>query len=216
MKNQSVRHRINTKTKGSLLVSRSSRRTWLKIWPGAFALAGVLALGVIVSFGIRTVILTSTPRHSSSMPVVGVTVGNLAPDFQLTDVFARPVSRSSLVADRPGLLFFTTTYCLPCIEGLRALARFQNNAGTGRFNVLVAFVDQSEQPAALRAYQEEHGLPRIWYYALDTDEMVVKYHLRALDTKYVLDRAAVIHFTDIYPATYETWQQALALVEVTP
>ncbi len=215
MKNQSIRHRINTMTKGSLLVSRSLR-TWLKTWPGAFALAGVLALGVVVSFGIRTVVPTSTPRQSSSISVVGVSVGNLAPDFQLTDVFARPVSRSSLVADRPGLLFFTTTYCLPCIEGLRALARFQNNAGTGRFNVLVAFVDQSEQPAALRAYQEEHGLPRTWYYALDTDEMVVKYHLRALDTKYVLDPAGVIHFTDIYPATYETWQEALALVGVTP
>ncbi len=216
MKNQSIRHRINTKAKGSLLVSRSSIRTWLKTWPGVFALAGVLALGVVVFFGIRTVVLTSAPRQSRSMPVVGVSVGNLAPDFQLTDVFARPVSRSSLVADRPGLLFFTTTYCLPCIEGLRALARFQNNAGTGRFNVLVAFVDQSEQPAALQAYRQEHGLPRTWYYALDTDEMVVKYHLRALDTKYVLDRAGVIHFADIYPAKYETWRQALALVGVTP
>ncbi len=191
-------------------------RTWLKTWPGAFVLTGVLALGVVVFFGIRTVVPTSTSRQSSSKPVVGVTVGNLAPDFRLTDVFDRPVTRSSLVAGRPGLLFFTTTYCLPCIEGLRALGRFQRDVGADRFNVLVAFVDQSEQPAALHAYQEEHGLPRTWYYALDTDEIVVKYHLRALDTKYVLDRAGVIHFADIYPATYETWQQALALVGVTP
>lgn len=82
--------------------------------------------------------------------------------------------------------------------------------------MLVAFVDPREQPGALQAYQQENGLPRTWFYALDTDEMVGKYHLRALDTKYVLDRAGVIHFANIYPATYETWQQALALVGVTP
>lgn len=214
MKNQSVRQPVGTK--GNLPSSGSSVRTWLKTWPGAFALAGVLALGVVMFFGIRTVLPTSTPRQSSSMPVVGISVGNLAPDFQLTDVFGRRVNRSSLVAERPGLLFFTTTYCLPCVEGLGALARFQNDAGADRFNVLVAFVDPREQPGALQAYQQENGLPRTWFYALDTDEMVGKYHLRALDTKYVLDRAGVIHFANIYPATYETWQRALALVGITP
>ncbi len=203
-------------TKGSLPVPRSSAKTWLKTWPAAFALASVLALGVVAFFGIRTVVLSYTPRQSSSIPVVGVSVGNLAPDFQLADVFGRLISRKSLVADRPGLLFFTTTYCLPCVEGLRALARFQHDVGPDRFNVLVAFVDPSEPPAALRAYREEHGLPQTWFFAPDTNDMVTKYRLRALDTKYVLDHAGVIHYADIYPATYETWRQALALIGIAP
>jgi thiol-disulfide isomerase/thioredoxin len=126
------------------------------------------------------------------------------------------VSRPSLVTDRPGLLFFTTTYCAPCVEGLRALTRFQNEVGANRFNVLVTFVDPGELPAALRAYQQEYGLPQTWFYALDANDMVSKYRLRALDTKYVLDRAGVIHFTDVYPASYDTWRRALALVGVTP
>ena len=214
MKNQSVRH--PTATQKGQLGSRNSIRTWLKTRPIAFALASVVVLGVAAFFAVRTTVPRATPHQTSPLPAVGLAVGNLAPDFQLTDVFGRPVSRSSLVADRPGLLFFTTTYCLPCVEGLRGLARYQNEVGTNRFNVLVAFVDPSEPPAALRAYQEEHSLPRTWFYALDTNEMVAKYHLRALDTKYVLDRAGVIHFTDVYPATYETWRQALALVGVTP
>jgi cytochrome oxidase Cu insertion factor (SCO1/SenC/PrrC family) len=182
----------------------------------AIALASIVVLGVAAFLAIRTAGPRATPHQTSTLPAVGVAVGNLAPDFQLTDVFGRSVNRSSLVADRPGLLFFTTTYCLPCVEGLRVLARYQSEVGMNRFNVLVAFVDPSEPPAALRTYQEEHGLPQTWFYALDTNEMVAKYHLRALDTKYVLDRAGVIHFTDLYPATYETWRQALALVGVTP
>ncbi len=182
----------------------------------ATVLAGVVVVGVAAFLVIRPTLRPSGTDRNAEVPAVGLAVENLAPDFRLTDAFGRPISRSSLVASRPGLLFFTTTYCAPCVEGLRALTRFQNDVGTDRFNVLVAFVDPGEPPAALRAYQQEHGLPQAWFYALDTDEMVSKYRLRALDTKYVLDRTGVIHFTDVYPASYDTWRRALALVGVTP
>ncbi len=215
MRNDSANHvpRTDARRQGSA----GRPKTWLQVGHLALAVAGLLAVGGVTFVVVRSVLPpASAPREDSEQPSVGIAVGNLAPDFQLTDVFGRPVNRSSLVADRPGLLFFTTTYCLPCVEGLKALARFQNDAGTDRFNVLVAFVDPGEPPTALRAYQEEHGLPQTWFFASDTNDMVTKYRLRALDTKYVLDRAGVIHYTDIYPATYETWRQALALVGVTP
>ena len=186
-----------------------------QMWAVAAAVAGVVVVGVVF-LAIRPTVLPSPSPGNVAVPAVGLAVGNLAPDFHLTDVFGKLVSRSSLVADRPGLLFFTTTYCAPCVEGLRSLTHFQQDAGTDRFNVLVAFVDPGEPHSALRAYQQEHGLPQTWFYAPDTDDMVRKYRLRALDTKYVLDRSGVIHFADLYPASYDTWQQALALVGVTP
>jgi len=60
---------------------------------------------------------------------IGVPIGSPAPDLHLADAYGRPVTRASLVTDRPGLMFFTTTYCLPCIEGLQALNRFQLDGG---------------------------------------------------------------------------------------
>ncbi|MGQ0569388.1 MAG: TlpA family protein disulfide reductase [Armatimonadota bacterium] len=214
MKNQGIRH--STRAENGHPDSSNSRMTRQKMWAVAPALAGVMLVGVVVFLAVRPTVLPSPSPGNAAVPAVGLAVGNLAPDFHLTDVFGKLVSRSSLVADRPGLLFFTTTYCAPCVEGLRALTRLQHDVGADRFSVLVAFVDPGEPPAALRAYQQEHGLPQTWFYALDTDEMVSKYRLRALDTKYVLDRAGVIHFTDVYPASYDTWRQALALVGVTP
>jgi cytochrome oxidase Cu insertion factor (SCO1/SenC/PrrC family) len=176
---------------------------------GAIAIIAALALTAVTLVVVRA---TSLPL--STLPV-GVATGNLAPDFHLTDAYDRPVSRSSLLADKPGLLFFTTTYCLPCVKGLRELVRFQGDVGADRFTVLVVFIDPSEPSAALRAYQQDYGFPRSWYYAFDTDDMGAKYRIRALDTKFVLDRRGVIRFTDVYPATYEIWRHALALVGVT-
>ncbi|MDQ7851068.1 MAG: hypothetical protein RB148_12425, partial [Armatimonadota bacterium] len=66
----------------------------------------------------------------------------------------------------------------------------------------------------LQAYRQRFGFSLAWRYALDRDEMVLKYKIRYLSTKFVLDRAGVIHYTDFRPASYNTWVQALATVGV--
>lgn len=183
----------------------------------AGSLAVALALTVVVLLVVlsRSSVQTTGPE-TGAPGVAGVALGNVAPDFHLTDADGRSVSRASLIADKPGLMFFTTTYCLPCIEGLRQLGRYQRDVGGDRFNVLVVFVDTRETKEDLRWYRKQHALPQAWFYALDTDKMVVKYGIRALDTKFVLDRGGVIRFAHVYPATYGTWRSALAVVGVTP
>lgn len=145
---------------------------------------------------------------------IGVPTGSAAPDFHLADAYGRPVTRASLVADRPGLMFFTTTYCLPCIEGLQALNRFQLDVGVDRFRVLIVFVDPREGSDDLQTYRVRNQFPQSWYYALDTDGLLPRYRVRSLDTKFVLDRQGIVRFADIYPARYETWQEALATVGI--
>ena len=145
---------------------------------------------------------------------IGVPIGSLAPDFHVTDAYGRPVTRATLLADRPGLMFFTTTYCLPCIEGLQTLNRFQQDVGVDRFRVLIVFVDPREASDDLQMYRVRNQFPQSWYYALDTDGLLQRYRVRSLDTKFVLDRQGIVRFADIYPARYETWQQALATVGV--
>ncbi len=124
------------------------------------------------------------------------------------------VTRSSLVARKPGLLFFTATWCLPCIEGLKQLVRFQRDVGADRFSVLVVFVDPRESDDDLREYRVRFGFPSTWHYALDRDKMVEKYGLRYLDTKFVLDQNGVIQYTDYRPADYNTWVTALKPVGI--
>ncbi len=76
------------------------------------------------------------------------------------------------------------------------------------------FVDPREGSDALQTYRVRNQLPQSWYYALETDGLLPRYRVRSLDTKFVLDREGIVHFADIYPARYESWQQALATVGV--
>ena len=179
---------------------------------GAVLALTAVVLSVVLS---RSSFQGAAPQTTAS-GVAGVAVGDVAPDFRLTDAYSRQVSRTSLIAGKPGLMFFTTTYCTPCIKGLEDLVRFERDVGSDRMNVVIVFVDPRENNEDLRWYRKQYGFPPIWYYALATDDMVVKYRIRALDTKFVLDRQGVIRFTDVYPATYETWRRALALVGITP
>lgn len=182
------------------------------------AAVAVAALAVVAGVAFVTG-KSGQPRgpviQSTFLVGVGVPVGSPAPEFRLTDAYDRTTTRSSLVADRPGLIFFTTTYCLPCIEGLQALKQFQREVGSDRFHVLVVFVDPRESLTDLRAYQARSAFPQAWYYALDTDNLLGKYRVRSLDTKFALDRHGIVRFVDIYPATTETWRTALAAVGIT-
>ncbi|MDR7416449.1 MAG: TlpA disulfide reductase family protein [Armatimonadota bacterium] len=147
--------------------------------------------------------------------VEGTRPGDTAPDFRVVDITGRVVTRAALLAGgKPGLLFFTATWCLPCVEGLRQLRRFQQEVGEDLFRVLVVFVDPRETEADLRAYRDRYGFPRSWFYAPDRDRMVLKYRVRFLDTKFLLDPQGVIRWTDVYPATDETWRRALGAVGI--
>lgn len=183
----------------------------------ALAMAGVaaaLVVGLLLFLqpGPRT---GEGPAFTTANPAtatVGTGVGNLAPDFLLLDAGDHKVTRETVSPDKPGLIFFTATYCLPCIEGLRQLRRFQDDLGGDSFNVLVTFVDLRETKGDLQAYREKNGFPDKWFYALDQDKVAVKYKVRFLDTKFVLDRDGVIRYSDEVPANYATWQRALGPV----
>lgn len=138
------------------------------------------------------------------------------PDFRLTDSQGNVVTRTSLVDGKPGLIFFTATWCTPCIRGLKELTAFQNDVGGSPFSVLVVFVDPKETDQDLREYRKRFGFPESWHYAIDRDTMARRYSLRYLDTKYVLDRQGVIQYTDYASANYDTWVRAMATVGIAP
>lgn len=178
----------------------------------------LVAVGVAALIG-GSLWITLRPREAPAVVpsgVVGTRPGDTAPEFRLVDIEGRVITRAVLVhGGRPGLIFFTATWCFPCIEGLRQLQLFLQELGTpDPVRVLIVFVDPREGEADVRRYRDRYGFPRSWFYAPDTDRMVWKYKVRYLDTKFVLDPQGVIRWTDVYPASYDTWRGALATVGI--
>lgn len=146
---------------------------------------------------------------------VGLEVGDHPPPFQLIDAWNRSIDLATLTNGEPGLIFFTATWCIPCVQGLRELTRFQADVGP-RFNALIVFIDPNEDLDAIRAFRERYGFPSTWYYAKDSGQMTRDYQVRFLDTKYMVDTSGRIRFKSLSPADYPTWVRAFAQVGVKP
>jgi thiol-disulfide isomerase/thioredoxin len=126
-----------------------------------------------------------------------IKVGKPFPEFSVTDVDGRLVTKDSL-GGKPTIIWFTTSYCIPCQVGARAVARLDDQLG-GAFNVLVMFVDPSEGRAALTSWRERFGRPD-WIVALDRNDTFARaVHLRALDTKFLLDAQGDLQDVNLYP-----------------
>jgi peroxiredoxin len=188
------------------------RRRLLRI---GLTLAGLAVVGILLVNHIQQtqggVLFQTAPSGE-----IGTRVGDTAPDFRLRDIDGTIVTRSSLLADKPGLVYFTATWCPRCIPGLRGLAKFEQGVGGDPFRVLIVFVDPRETDDDLRAFRQRFAFPMHWHYALDRDEMVVKYRVRNLSTGFVLDRAGVIQFAHFRPDSYATWVRAWGTVGVSP
>lgn len=164
-------------------------------------LAAVAILGGAVAMRGRT------PQASPQAPAEGTAqtpspvaqelrVGLPFPDFSLTDVDGRTLTRASL-KDKPSIVWFTTSWCVPCQIGARKVAQTDNDLGGNAFAVLVVFVDPRETPDKLRAWRKNFA-NEDWYVAFDDSltQLAARVNLKFLDSKFLLDRNGVIKNID--------------------
>ena len=139
---------------------------------------------------------TGLPRAASSPPADGNgEVGSPFPSFSLVEAGGRTLTRASL-RGKPAIIWFTTSYCVPCQVGARTISRFDDELGGKRFDVLVVFVDPNESPTALTAWRDRYG-SEDWLVTLDEDlALANRIGLRALDTKFLLDERGIVRNVD--------------------
>ncbi|HWQ23355.1 MAG TPA: TlpA disulfide reductase family protein [Gaiellaceae bacterium] len=163
----------------------------------AVLLAGVVALVLAAALGaflLGRSAATGGPGGQGSGQGAPA-VGQRFPDFSLTEVDGRRLSVSAL-AGKPALVWFTTSYCVPCQVGARVVARLDDELGGDAFNVLVVFVDPEESPSALEGWRERYANPD-WLVALDEDlALATAVELRVLDTKFLLDGRGTVRDVD--------------------
>lgn len=127
-------------------------------------------------------------------------VGAPFPAFAVTTPEGKQITNAAL-SGRPALLWFTTSYCVPCQVGAKELAAYEREVLRETApRVVFVFVDPSEPQEALLQFRDKFGLPS-WDVALDADQLAQRAAVTALDTKIFLDGVGVVQDIDLAPVT---------------
>lgn len=142
---------------------------------------------------------------------VGTNLREREPDFALTDIDGNSFKLSDL-RGQPTIVYFSASWCTPCIPETQALARLKDRYAN--LNILWISVDPAGDSAAtLREHRRRYARPD-FIYALDTttNEIAKQYQVYALGTVYLLNKEQVIAFRGVRPVGSQAFDQALERV----
>lgn len=156
------------------------------------AVAAVVLVAVAV-FAVQRAAPSSdalTPIASSGSTDGPAEVGQPVPDFRLVTVDGAPISPDKLRGS-DAILWFTTTYCVPCQIGAQKYQSLDKELGDKAPTMVFVFLDPQEPDAALSGFRSKFGLPQ-WQMAMDTDQLAQRAGVQVLDTKIFVDETGIV------------------------
>jgi len=121
-------------------------------------------------------------------PIEGIQVGNLAPDFQLSNLDYEPMSLNEL-RGKPVMLNFWATWCPPCKDEMPYLQEIHE--GYSDEVLMLLAIDIGESPSTVEKFMQSnhYTLPVL----LDTSGVVAQqYSILNVPTTYFIDGDGVI------------------------
>lgn len=165
----------------------------------------VAVTGLILVFGGERVNRSTMPGwQQTQAQVVGTDIGNTSPPFQLTDIDKKPITKDDLKG-KPAIVWFTTSYCVPCQIGAEEVKKLDQDMGGDTFNVVMVFIDPREELIDLLGWQANFANPD-WIIAFGKEKIISDYKIRYLDTQYLLDKDGVIRNVAISNVGYESYK----------
>lgn len=163
------------------------------------ALAAVLILrGTGSGSGDARVVRTQPVGAAIGIDRGQIKLGKPFPGFTVTDANGGVLLTQGSLSGKPTIIWFTTSYCLPCQVGAEQVARLDDELGGNAFNVLVAFVDPSEPPSVLEGWRAQFGRPD-WIVSVDRGAAFAQaVGVVALDTKLLLGSGGVLEDGNAY------------------
>ena len=167
---------------------------------------------VITWFGLRSgkerTNYPNTQQNQAQTQVTGTEIGSLSPEFQLKDIDNKPIKKDDLKG-KPAIIWFTTSYCVPCQIGAKEVKRLDEDMGGDKFKVVMVFLDQKETEQDLRAWKKNFA-SQDWLVAFGNEKVITDYKIRYLDTQYLLDKDGIIRNIANSNVGYEGYKKKIS------
>ena len=131
-----------------------------------------------------------------------------APAFRLTNIGGGTFSNADLNGE-PAILWFTTTYCVPCQLGAEEVKKVDDDLGGKAFNVVMVFIDPRETDQDLLFWKKNFANTD-WYMAHGNEDLIRAYNIRSLDTQYLVDKEGLVREVNYGLVGYEEYKEKLA------
>lgn len=149
----------------------------------------------------------STSSTSVQTDVAGLSVGDTAPDFTVTDVNGKTFTLASEA--KPVAIFFFAGWCGLCVPESRAWMTLSKE-NPEKFIPIIVDIQRGETNEDVKKFMQAVAInspEAIW--ALDTDDLLTKYNVKRLDTTFILDSNKKVLYTDEFPTDEETLREQL-------
>lgn len=131
---------------------------------------------------------------------VGLSVGDVAPDFALQTLAGKTVHLSDF-RGKPVIVNFWTTWCPPCKREIPDIEKFYKDYHS-EVGLLAVHLTSQDTVENAKSFIGDHRLT--FPVVLDKEQKVLnEYHIQTIPTSYIIDRHGVIRKKVIGPMTYK-------------
>jgi cytochrome c biogenesis protein CcmG/thiol:disulfide interchange protein DsbE len=161
----------------------------------------VILLLAVTGYGIWNALAAEKTKE------VGLSVGNVAPDFSLQTLNGQTVHLSDF-RGKPVIVNFWTTWCPPCKKEMPDMEKFYKTYHS-EVELLAVHLTSQDTRENAKSFVNEYQLS--FPVVLDEKKNALKlYHIQTIPTSYIIDQDGVIRKKIVGPMTYKQMEEATA------
>lgn len=133
-----------------------------------------------------------------SAPAAAASVGEVAPDFEVTTQDGSVFRLSELRGRKPVYVVFWNTWCPYCIKKTPRYQKLEEQFGD-KIEIIAINTTWSDSPAGMRSFVEHHQIQ--YSTAFDAGELITdQYRVLKVPTEFIVDINGIIRYRDGVPA----------------
>jgi len=133
----------------------------------------------------------------TAVPSIAATVGEVAPDFEITTHNGDVFSLSDFRGQKPVYIVFWNTWCSYCIKKSPRYTKLQKQFGE-KVEIIAINTSWSDSPEEMRSFEAHYNIK--YPTAFDTGALITdRYRVNNVPTEFIVDINGIVRYRDRVP-----------------